>query len=70
MQDNGQMSRQLMKKGTVSRRAAKRKNDMCHVQVDGKGGRRKDCDSGPVVWELETHVASRRRRNGIGKLIN
>lgn len=37
MRDDSQVSRQLMQKGAESRRAARRKDEMCHGQVEGNG---------------------------------
>lgn len=51
-----------MQKGAMSRRTARRKDEMCHVQVEGNGSHTKHCDSDLVVWELEIHVASRHRK--------
>ena len=53
------MSRHLTQKCTASGKAGRRKDEMWHVQMEGNGGHRKDCDSDPVFWDLETHVAPR-----------
>lgn len=55
--DSGWVSKHFTQKCTVRGRAGRRKGEMCHVQVEGNGGHRKDCDSDPVFWDLETHTA-------------
>lgn len=53
------VSKHFTQKRRARGRAGRRKGEMWHVQVEGNGGHRKDCDSDPVFWDLETHTVPR-----------